>query len=366
MTSLAKAAALDADAVDVHGLVRLIRLQRLARAVSRLAVAALPTWLVVLAIGQDSTDEDGAAWNWFNDHGNRGFLVALAILAADLTLWFVLRLSGPAGRAAARFVPLVRRVPEPLEVRSSAAAARGAGARRPAQQKATLLDLGNRRRRRLRHPDRTRGGSIVIVLTLLGFIAIAAYTAAEVRPTYRASHGQGGPVVTLGEDSHIARRVANGNDTGSRYDYYITSPRGVAIVEGDGTPRDGTRFVVTELNGSLRAVHLGGHSWVTDLVVAILASVLAILTLAWLIYRAATSKRDGRVIPLAVTAAALAAGEPTSVRPGNDGTAIALTAEASTSHDAGAVVSRQRRISAALAVGILVALALIGIVTAYA
>jgi hypothetical protein len=361
-----KAAALDADAVDLHRLVRLTRLQRLARAVSRLALAALPIWLAVLVIALASTDEDGTTWNWFNDHGNRGFVIVLAVLAADLILWFVLRLATPAGRAAARFVPLLRRVPEPLALRSSPPVARGAGARRRATQEARLLDLGSRRRR-APHPDRTRAGSVMLVLTLLGFVAIAVYTAAEVRPTYRASHGRGGPVVTLGKDSRIVRReVDTGQDGPTTYNYYISSPRGVALVEGDGKPRDGTRLAVVRLNGRLRAVHVGGHSWVTDLVLAILSSVSAALMLVWIVYRAATSLGDERVIPLPVTVAALGAGESTSVRPGSSGNAIVLTVDAGTSRDAGDVVSRQRRITAALAAGILVVLALVGLLTAYA
>jgi len=350
------------EPVDVHRLVRRVRLQRLLRGVSRLAVVALIGWFFVLGIGQGSTHEGTATYQWFDDHGNRGFAVILVVLGVDLVLWVASRLFRT-GRAAARFVPLIRRVPEAVEVDARA----GSTKRVPiaAAKGRRLIELGNRRVR-IPPADRSRTATVVIVGLLLGSVWLAAYTGTEVGPKYRASHGHNGPVVTIGKDSHISRRVTNSSDDGPQYDYYITSPIGEALAEGDGKPQDGTRFSVTRLNGSLRAVHVGGHSWVTDLVLAIVGALGAALTLGSLVYRIATWKRDPRRVPLADTVARLSAGTPTAVRAGEGKYAVRLTAARLGARDPGDVVQSQRWTSAALAVGALLVLTLAGVVTAFA
>jgi hypothetical protein len=342
-----------AEGVDLAALVRLVRLRRLLRVLSRLALTALFVWFAVLIGALASTSEESATYNWFNDHGNRGFVIILVILALDLALLLAVGAIRPSGRAAARLVPLVRGVPDPVDAASGRSNAR------------RLLDLGSRHGR-VRPAGRTRTGTGVLVLVLIGFAAVTAYTAAEIHPTYRASHGHGGAIVTIGKDSHITRRVVDSGDDGPSYTYYISSPLGDVKAEGDGKPGDGTRFTVVRVNGTLRAVHVGGHSWVTDLVIAITGFVLGALVLGALVRRFGTRMRDTRLVPLDVTLGVLAKGGRAAVRPGADGTRIVLRADPIGSADPRAVVAAQHRTSLLLNGAVLALLTLSGLVTAYA
>ncbi|TFV52881.1 hypothetical protein [Blastococcus sp. TF02A-35] len=166
------------------------------------------------------------------------------------------------------------------------------------------------RRERSGGPRRVSVGAVAGIVTLLLFGAVTADQAYE---GVRALSGSG-LVLTVGEDTHVVRSeesAGRGNNT----NYFLSTPYGEAIAEGD--PSDGDRYGVYPVDAT-RAWRIGAYGWlmslfVTALAAGMLGGAAVWARLQWRRFRArrtwrARQPRNGRALAVTYsTVAGLAA-----------------------------------------------------------
>lgn len=273
--------------VNALRLLRLVRSRRALRVVTRLGLMAIPAWAAAIIVVQEVLFEpDSAVWDWFGEYAGPGFLAIFAALTLALMTQVALRFVGQGGRVAANLVPLV-----------------GWGGTPVVQQ-------GEKHVRAFLPPLRRKsvvGFGTIALLCAAG--AMLYFTSASVVPAFRASQGDGGTAVIIGEDVTISRAEEGRWGT----TYFLSTAYGEAIAEGE--PERGERWIVLRDDGlgNERAYRVGGFAylWVGGL--ALLSLLVAGAVVAYAIHgargelrrRASDSYSD---VPLVDSVGALASG----------------------------------------------------------
>ena len=225
------------------------------------------------------TPDGSTLWNWADEHVGRGFAILgvawLVTVLAAVATWVDRR---PEARLARRI--------HPVAGGNARTADRSATARPPGDAFAELLN---------RDPRIPYLHALVIV----GAVLLGVATGVAIGPAWNASHGHGGPTYTFGEDATLDHTSVSSH--GHR-DYFLSTPSGVVLDE-DGTPHRGQRFVVS---GDV-AYRVGGHSYllIGALVLTSAGTVLGAVVILGRRWRRENRRRQAH--PVSSVADALAA-----------------------------------------------------------
>jgi hypothetical protein len=321
-----------ATSLDAWRLLRIVRVRRELKVLCLIALFAVPLWAMVTLVAESVLSRSSDTFWAIDATIGPGFLVILGVLAASFLALIVMGRIGRSGRTAARLAPTVGQAPD-LEIVDGGSPARGL--------------YGQLRRRGIVR------ASAVLMFLVFGIVTVA--TAWDALPAWRANHGHGGPIVTIGKDATIAYSTVSAR--GHR-DYFLDTPYGTAIAE-DYTPRDNQRWTVLASDaGNGKAYLVGGYDYV--LVAGICLFGFAVCAgIVTHTVRAARAERAARAAiggTLADSVAYLSAGNTLRLRiAGRKPTTVDLTMRPVGPRGAAAWLARRRQIAAVTTVAVIAA-----------
>lgn len=91
--------------VDALRLLRLVRIRRGLRLLTRISLTAIPLWIAAILVSEEELFTPNWIWEWVEEHIGVGFLVIVGVLVLAALVQFALRFLRRAGRVAAKLVP---------------------------------------------------------------------------------------------------------------------------------------------------------------------------------------------------------------------------------------------------------------------
>jgi hypothetical protein len=165
-----------------------------------------------------------------------------------------------------------------------------------------------------------------VLTAILVFTGLLVGIAVNIWPTYEASHGRGGPVVTIGVDATVTSFVASvSGHGGGGTRYRLHTPYGVVDAEGN-TPHDGQRWTIAHdpLGGDDSAYLVGGHAYLLEtflgLVVLVLDAAIVLYAYLGIAAERRRRRRGGSQSTLADSLSRLAAGARSTLTIGTERT----------------------------------------------